>query len=506
MSAAGCAEWPDLYSRPLTTAAVHEVAGSLVSWDNARQRFTRVRPGAAANADALPWPHTLGEAVVSGDAVLAMAPSDRLLARLDASGDALKLQEWALPSDFSAVTPSVSGSHAALWHRDGGANASSLVNPSEVALVDLAAAAASGDGSAGAVSANPRVATVSGLSRAPIAAHVSPEIQAADGVHRVVWLDAPSRIGIADFGPGGVRTVVVPLTPPESTAVLTPARTVTRVEGGTLHLYLIASGSDDVVHLSIALGAGKPAVSIDQLAAGKGPSDLLLFEGKDGLRVAALSSTSRELWVLNPTTGAGTSVTLEHVATAFAPFVPGEGAAAEQHALLWNKGAAGHWLQLANLSQLEKKKGKAVDVLQAEHPVNDVVAAGGLFALRQLNNLSGVSMLDPVVGKITSFAGTGQVESLRVQEGHVFVHGRVNGTSRLSRIALADLHGTSVTVSPGATRMLALGTTGVALLGEGLAAWRYALFASGDLDDDPQWLESVALDGLLDAAGAEGGE
>ncbi len=489
----GCVDQDPAFRRTLSAPVAFEVDGALVAYDSAGRRFAVLRGGATGSVAAavatsfIDWPHEAPRQGRSGDGkrLLVMDPADRILGAVDpATG---KASAWKLPSEFTTLTPGPDGKHAVVWHVNGGAQASSLVNPAEVGLVDLDAPSLEKD--------NPRVATITGLSRPPIRAQISPEIVAANGKHRVVWVESVSMIGIADFGPSGVRTLVVPLTPPESTVGIVPIKTVTRVDGATLHLYLIASNSNDVVHLSITVGGDKLGTSIDQLASGKGPTDILLFGAGTSLRVATLNATSKELAVLDPSSGAGTFVTLEQAATAFVPYTD-----ADQHpwALMWLGSANSQWLQLVDLERVDKKKGKAIDVLKAELVVRAVVPTKTLFALRHSSGVTGLSLLDPASGKLTSFAGTGLVQDMRVQGDSLFVHGRVGGSSAMSRIELTDLHGSSVNVSPGGDKLLAFGDAGVALTGLGLGSFRVAVFAAGDLKEAPTWLEGIFLNGLFD--------
>ncbi|MCO4763731.1 MAG: hypothetical protein KC502_19620 [Myxococcales bacterium] len=484
----GCVDQDAAFRRAGGNAAPQEVGGSIIAHDSAGQRFVVLSAaGEGVKPTFVPWAHKAERTSLAGDGkrLLVMDQADRVLGAIDPAAG--KAETWALPSEFTTLTPGPDGQFAVMWHADGGALATSLVNPSEVGLIDLTKPAADKD--------NPRVATITGLSRPPKRVQISPTIAAGDGSHRVVWVESVSMIGLADFGPGGVRTLVVPLTPPESEVGILPTKTVVSVQGATLHLYLIASNSNDVVHLSVAVGGDKLSTSIDQLASGKVPTDLILFGEGDKQRIATLNQASKEIAVLDPSTGAGTYVTLAHSANRFVTFKDEQQA---PWALLWAEGGASPWLQLVALDRVEKKKGKAVDVLKAELAVREVIRLDGYFGLRHNSTVTGVSLLQPSTTKLTSFAGTGLVRGLRMRGDSLFIHGQFGATSRVSRIELSDLHGSSVAMSPGGDKMLEFGDAGVAITGQGLGGFRAAIFVSGDLTTKPIWLEGLFLTGLLD--------
>jgi len=477
----------DPFAEPLSISAPVAAGGGLVFHDEAGERLLRItgvdKPAISSfDYDGEP---DLRAPTPDGKTLLML---DRDAWKLTSSDVAAgKNTDYKLPSEFSGFVMAADSKAAVVYHAAGGTGVGSLVNTAEVGLIDLTAAPAT--------DTNPRVATITGLSRAPLRAHISPEIEAG-GKHRVAWIDAPSMIGVADCAPGGkVRTIVIPLVAGESSTIISPARTVARVTGSMLDLYVIAVGSNDVLHIGIDLAAATLGATLDQIASGAVPADIHVFEGKDGLRVLTTNSKSRDLAVLDPSTGTGTYVHLESLTDWIVPYQSKSGA---PMALLWRDGV--YDFHIVDLDAVKKKKGKAVKRVRLDQPINAVAAHGDRFLLTHAGHVDrGLSLYDAAAGKQTVFGGTGLVKSVLVAGDAVFALGNVNGATRVSRIDIKDLHGTSISLkNRAAQKLLPYGDTGVAAVGPGLGSWWLAVFGEGVLKADKGvWLEGFALEGAL---------
>ena len=392
---------------------------------------------------------------------------------------------YALPSEFAAVRAGDDSGSAVLFHPAGGTAASSIVNSDEVALVDLTAAASK--------TGNPRVATVSGLTRAPVTARVAPPIAAGDGKHHLVWMEAQGRIGLADFGPTKVRTAVVPLAA-DLQALMLPIRTVVRVSPGAADLYLLVDALNDVVHVRVDLAGAEMAISLDHIAAGADPADLHLYDAKEGLRVLVANLQAQSLSVLDPATGSGQEIPIGGPVSRFVPVTAADGKA---RVLAWWHLGGANKLWIVELDDLAKKKGKAIRPIQLDQPVLGLQPVGGQVVLEHKSSQYGASLLDVVTGKITQFSGAGSVKQVRtlgsVGSASVWIVGTSGLQTRLSRIALSDQHGASLNMEVSGDLLLPLGD-GVALLGPGLAGWWVAFFPKGELDKTKaSWLEGFGL-------------
>jgi hypothetical protein len=314
-----------------------------------------------------------------------------------------------------------------------------------------------------------------------------------------VWLEAQSSIGLADFSAQGVRTAVVPLTANGNAAQVTPRASVARPVPGGVGLYVIADGVGDVLHLSIDLGGPAIGVSIDQVAAGADPFALHVFEqASGGLRVLTVNAGSSDLALLDPSTGTGFRIDLEMAATQILPFQGDDG---KPHAVLWRPGAARLWV--ADLDDLTKKRGKALHSLQTDQAILDVQAHGTQLLLRHPSNTAGLSLYEAKTGQVTVFQGTGHVldSGVLVVGAQAFVLGAVPSGSRVSRIDLTDLHGTSLSLGRDPADLLRLGSQGIAVVSPGLGGWAIAAFPSGSLDAGKgQFLEGFALSDLYGGA------
>lgn len=478
---AACGELDPALDLALESQPALEVDGALLWVNSTRARIDVVATdGQTARAETLGYAGTPSVRVVTPDAkrVLLLDIPHR---RLDAASPK-DVRTVTLASPFSSLAVADDSTVVATWH--GQANVSeALVNPAEIALVDLAG------------TKPPRLATITGLSRQAIAAHVSPPLDVADGIHRLVWLESPSMIGLADFGPNGVRTAVVPLTATDNAAQVTPKASVARPVPNGVGLYVIAQGVGDVLHLSIDLGGAAIAVSIDQVAAGSNPAALHVFDQvAGGLRVLTVNAGSADLALLDPSTGTGFRLALEMSASRILPF---QGEDGKPRAVLWHPGVARLWI--ADLDDLTKKKGKALHSLKSDQPIEDVQAHGGRLLLRHPSTAAGLSIYDAKTGQVTVFQGTGRVveRGILVIDTIAFILGRVNSGSRVSRIDLVDLHGTSVTVARDPAGLVRLGSQGIAILSAGLGGQAVSAFPSGSLATSKgQFLEGFALSDL----------
>lgn len=480
-SLTGCPVVPDPQQSDAT--APIELSGAILLRNPAAKRIDVLKQsgnGLAVTQLTYDGKPTVTQVTADGSKALWLDPAKRNLASCDGKAAVV----YALPSEFAAVRAGDDSASAVLFHPSGGTSATSIVNSDEVALVDLTAAP---------TKSNPRVATVSGLTRAPVTARVAPPITAGDGKHHLVWMEAQGRIGIADFGPTKVRTAVVPLAA-DLQALMLPIRTVVRVSPGAADLYLLVDALNDVVHVRIDLAGAELAISLDQIAAGADPADLHLYDAKEGLRVLVANLQAKSLSVLDPATGSGQEIPIGGPVSRFVPVTAADGKA---RVLAWWHSGGQNRLWIVELDDLAKKKGKAIRPIQLDLAVMGIQPVGGQVVLEHQSSLYGASLLDVVTGKITQFSGAGKVKQVRtlgaVGSASVWIVGTSGNDTRVSRIALSDQHGASLNIAVNGDKLLPIGD-GVALLGQGLAGWWVAFFPKGELDKSKaSWLEGFGL-------------
>ena len=402
--------------------------------------------------------------------------------------DGKTAQVFALPAEFGDVAGSEDGTAAVLWHPSSGAAPPSIINTDEVALVALLAKPGKD---------NPVVATLSGLGRSPLRARATATLQAADGAHRLLWVEAAGRLGLADLGPAGkVRTKIVPLAA-DPQSQIAPIRTEVRTTPTTVDLYLLAAALNDVVHVHIELAGAELVATVDQVAAGAMPVDLHLFDTKDGLRILTANYSGKSLALLDPATGSGLEIPLNNRVS---KFVPVTGADGKARLLAWDDKAQTAYTYLVDVGDLTKKKGKALREVTFNASLHAAQAAAGFIVAELNGGQTSAALLAVDTGKITEFQGAGTLAG--PTSGALWLLGNSNFQARLSRVDLATLHGDTLVLGDvTADALVRLGDSGVAVLGPGLAGYWVAAFPTGALKADTgQWLEGFGLTGL-----AEGG-
>ncbi len=480
-----CIEGNPAFSRSLQLSSPVEVGDSLAFLDSGRQQLIRLRSADGKIAqDATP--------LAIDPLATARTPDGKLLLLLDTAFDkghqqlaivsASGAADWLqFSTAFSGLTVADDAAAVVAYHAPDKTQ-SGLVISAELALVDLAA--------------SPRkvqMATIAGISTQPLAAHVSPPLTLPDGVHRLAWLETTSALGLADFGPTATRTVVVPLATAGAAAGIVPKRTVARVTGTVADLYLIATGSNDAVHITVDLAPATLAVSLDQIASGPQPADLALMDTTAGLRILTVHAGAPQLALLNPATGTGTAVTLTSPSRHIQPYTGADG---KLHALLWADNVA--TLQRVDIEDIEKKKGKAIHDVQASLGVSGVTALAGQFLLQ--HNGVQLSAYDADNDRLTALTGMGTVRDVRVLGGAMWVLGAVASGMRLARIDLANLTAQSMELNLPATGIAAWGSTGVALWSLGDGSGALLALPTGALDlDTAELAQGFALAGTTEA-------
>lgn len=481
---AGCAVDNAAYTNALGLRAPVELEGALLVLDTGRQRLMRLHDSAGGVAtETQPLDVVPQFQAITADRKKLLWLDTKLdkgkqkLAVLSGSG---QTDVVTLPSGFSSLALSSDDQTALAWHAPG-ATSQGIVIATELSLVQLS-------------TSPPTVQTtaVAGLSSVPLGAHVSPPVTAADGIHRVAWVEAVSALGIADFGPKGPRTLVIPLTASGSTVSIVPARTEVRIVGTVVHLYLVAAGSDDAVHVTIDVGADQLGASLDQLASGPQPADLALIDTAAGLRLLTVHSNASQVSLIHPGTGAATTVTLSSRSTRIQAYTGADG---KPHALLWNPG--NFRFQRVDIEDLEKKKGKAIHDILASSPITGVTAMDAQFLL-QHNGLT-LSTYDAAADKLTAISNAGSLQDVQIAGTQLYLLTKSGSTTRISRIDLAKLSVESVETAFASNELLRWGDHGLALWNPAEAGALLA-FPEGVLDlESARLVEGLGLMGGTEA-------
>lgn len=392
------------------------------------------------------------------------------------------LQKLPLGAAFTGLRLTADGQFAVTLHQEGEAAVDGLVNTDDIALVDL-------------VKATVQTATVADLAASPFDAVVSGPLQAADGEHRLVVLLAQSKLGLADFGPAGVRTQVVPLTADPKSPVR-PQQVEVRAVAGGASLYVTAQGLADVLHLQLDLNQTTLQVALDQIAAGQQPIAMQVAEVAEGTRILTVGSSRQQLSWLDPQTGTGMQLALQAGVGQLQLAAGPSGLPLAVGSL-----AGSNSVVVMDLPNLTKKKGKALTVLALDAPVREVQVLAGKLIVQHTGATPALTVVDLATFKRSTFASKAVPLAMRLAGDFVWLLIPDGQETLLARVALADLRGEVLTLGEPATALLRLGAAGMAVAGQGgSGGWWVAAFPSGNLTGKDRWVvDGYAWQGLLDA-------
>lgn len=393
-----------------------------------------------------------------------------------------KLDVFPLPAAFTGLQLAASGDVAVAYHVAGVPAHDGLVNTDDVALLEL---------NTGLV----RAATVADLAQAPQGAVVSPAVPAGDGEHRLVVLLASSKLGIADFGPNGVRTQVVPLSA-NPQAIVTPQQIEVVATPSGASLFVRAIGLADVLHLQLDLNQTNLQVALDQIAAGQQPAQLLVSDLSEGLRVLTIGSSRHQLAWLDPQTGSGQQLALT---AGVGTLQTATSAAGAPLAIGWL--ANSNAVTVIDLANLTKKKGKAVTVLSLDAGVQSVLVQDGKLIARHALATPALTVIDLATQKRSTFATKTPPSAMRLVGSALWLLMPDGGDALLAKVQLADLRGEVLALGEPASALLRLGDGGIAVGGsDGNGGWWLAGLPSGELHGKDRWvLDGYNWAGLLDA-------
>ena len=495
----GCrADRADWLNSPAALNGPWSLDGEVVYFDPGRERLIIInestggpRRRAVAREGSPPASFLRVQAdAVGGDALLLLDPGDKTV-DVYRAGDTTTTR-FDVRAPFTAMRASADGRAVLLYHGASTAGAGGIVNTAEVGLLRLDAPPSDD---------NPQLTTIAGFSRQPTDATVSAPLDGDGGSRRLIWLTAASLLGFADLSPDSEpRGLIVPLAPPDSNASITPREVQSVVRDDGVHLYLVASGSSDMVHIRLRVDAASLDADIDQIASGADPRDLHVYETADGPRVLTINRQSRDVAWLDPATGSGTVVTLETQLDRIVPWVDDSG---RDRALLWASSGNVAEIALVDVVDLPKRKGKAIDRVLVDQPVSEVVAQGSRFLLRHGSSNTGLSVYDAGTDKRSTFGSTGSIRSIVEVGGLLYALGDFAGGQQIAALDLQQLSGSSEPLDLTGSALMRFGDAGLALQGSDVGGpWLLILPAAGTSVDGATWLRDLTIDGFLSDGGA----
>ena len=352
-----------VWDRPLGVGDSVAVQGAVIWPVTGREELALYRPGAdVISFEALSAAPT--QVLVTEDKAGALALDDAggvTALRFKADGQLDRRTDYDLGQPFSNVVLSADGRFAVFHHGDG-ASGSAIVNPNEIAILDLNSPA--GD-------ANPVRRTLRSFGAGLRSVVLSGPGEIGGAERRLAWALSDRYLALFDLNAPTADEVVVHFTLPADTREVVPTRVqpVPSASGGPPGALVQAAGTADLFLLSFPADAAPnivPKPTMEVLPAGSGASDVLPVITPAGLRIMALNGHS--ISAIDPVTGNRKDTPLPVYATQFVPYTGADGA---HQALLWNPGQGA--VVFARLDEVEQARGRALETLALEGSIEQLL-------------------------------------------------------------------------------------------------------------------------------------
>lgn len=281
----------------------------------------------------------------------------------------------------------------------------SLDNPNRVALVTLA------DGAV-------HERTLRSLGGKPDSIQVAPVTEVAGEDRQLCWVLAERSLLVFDLMHPEAREVMVPLTLPGDPRTITPTQVILDPNHGAA--FVRAVGTSDVFNLIFPRDAAPgvlPRPYLNQLAAGRQPSDLLVREVSDGLRAFTVDRDENTVSVLHPTRGTRTVIELDAKVVDLMPY---EGPDGEPFALAWAPDS--RVVFFLDLDHLEAARGRAVTPMVLATPVTAVFPIPGHRMAAAQSGGQRIVLLDFDDGSAYPLDTDAQIESVIIDPDGARMH------------------------------------------------------------------------------------
>ena len=269
-----------------------------------------------------------------------------------------------------------------------------LFNPNEVAVIDLNAPPTPGE--------NPTLRTLSSFGGVPQSVVFSPAMDVAGVRRELAIVLFESDIAIWDLNNIGRPEYTIELSRRTTGSI---ALSQVLFGGQEPNIYLRGSASDDIFVVNLNFSAGGTendfAPSINQLGAGVGPADMVLYdepgtgELSGGRRLFVVAQGSAQGSVIDNASSRVTSVSLPAAPNRILRFDAGklEDPEPQQRALLYSDGA--DTVVFVDLEGLEERGGRNVELIRLRSPYSRVLKLSEELVLL-IQQGSGLSLLDLV--------------------------------------------------------------------------------------------------------------
>ncbi|MBI5516118.1 MAG: hypothetical protein HY909_20205 [Deltaproteobacteria bacterium] len=368
------------------------------------------------------------------------APSPGVLTALPSAASAPP-RVYTLGSPFNGLAQTADGRYALAHFRPEATQGRLLFNPNEVALVDLSQAPGM---------SNPVLRTVRSFGGVPNRVVFSPAM-AVNGRSRtlaVVLSDA--YLTLLDMDQPSRAEITVRLTLPEDPRAIRPSQVLFDTNDATLYVRADASNDIYVLRLLPVTPEGPSAndfrPTVNQLAAGRQPTDMALVGAADNRRLLVVSPGSRDARVLDARSNTVTEVPLEAPAERLLLF---EGAAPRDprsapRALLFATTLGTTAVSFVDLTDLEERRGRNVETIQLQRAVRGAVSLPERQAvlLEHPTDATGgrLSLLDLVRRTASPIIADTALEGATFDEDRQTLWVAPRGQSRVGFIELRNFH------------------------------------------------------------------
>ncbi len=293
-----------------------------------------------------------------------VAPSPGTLTAIPAAGGAART--YTVGSPFNAVSQTDDGRYAVAHYLPSATSGRLLFNPNEIAVVDLDAPPSD---------ANPARRTVRSFGGVPNAVAFSPPMPVNGTPRRLAVVLSDAYVTLLDLTNPQRSEITVRLTLPEDPRAIRPAQLLFDPDQSTV--YVRAEASNDIYALRLVpVTPDGPAANdfrptINQLAAGRNPSDMALIGEASARRLLVVSPGSRDARVIDARANTTVTVPLDAAAnkillfTAASPRDP----AAAPRALLYATGGLASAVSFLELTDLDARRGQNVETVQLQRAV-----------------------------------------------------------------------------------------------------------------------------------------
>ncbi len=296
-----------------------------------------------------------------------VAPTPGTLAVIPAVGAA---RTYTVASPFNAVSQTDDGRFAVAHYLPSATSGRLLFNPNEVAIVNLDAPPSD---------TNPTRRTVRSFGGVPNAVVFSPPMPINGTPRTLAVVLSDAYVTLLDLTNPLRSEITVRLTLPEDQRAIRPTQLLFDPEQSTV--YVRAEASNDVYALRLVTvtpdgpTANDFRPSINQLAAGRNPSDMALIGAAAERKLLVVSPGSRDARVIDARANSTVTVPLDATAnrillfTATSPRDP----SAQPRALLYGTNGAASAVSFLELTDIDARRGQNVETVQLQRAVRNAL-------------------------------------------------------------------------------------------------------------------------------------